>query len=160
MVDKVHYYARDLVMDARAKFDKECADLAEFYVRRCAYENTVRNCGANNVMYARVPTGTETCGFCFMLASRGFVYHSETTAKGAHGVHRNCDCIILPGKNGRTEIDGYDWRGMQERWGILLDEVGVDGTKGNTSFDRRFDLIKAAEKHGQDWMWRGIEKPQ
>jgi hypothetical protein len=160
MVEKVHYYARDLVMDARKKFDKECADLAEFYVRRCAYENTVRNCGANKVMYARVPTGEETCGFCFMLASRGFVYHSEATAKGAHGVHRNCDCIILPGKKGRTEIDGYDWRGMQERWGILLDEVGVDGTRGNTSFDRRADIIKAAEKHGPDWMWRGIEKPQ
>lgn len=159
MVEKVHYYARDLVMGARAKFDKECADLAEFYVRRCAYENTVRNCGANNVRYARIPTGDETCGFCFMLASRGFVYHSEAAARGTHGVHRNCDCIVMPGAKGKTEIEGYDWRAMQDRWGILQDELGVDGSKDNTSYDKRSQLIRAAEERGPDWMWRGIEKP-
>ena len=116
MVEKVHYYARDLVAGMRDKFDGECASLAEYYVRRCAYENTVRNCGINNVRYARVPMGGETCDFCMMLASRGFVYHSEATAKGEHGVHAHCRCIVLPGKHGRTSIEGYDPDEWYERW--------------------------------------------
>lgn len=43
-----------------------------------------------------------------MLAGRGFIYHSETSAHGAHGVHRKCDCVVLPGKKGSTAIEGYD----------------------------------------------------
>ena len=73
MVEKVHYYARDIVAGMREKFDRECADLAEYYVRRCAYENTVRNCDANDVRYARIPTGEETCEFCFMLVDKAVV---------------------------------------------------------------------------------------
>lgn len=66
--------------------------------------------------WARVPTGRETCGFCWMLASRGPVYRSSGTA-GARGTqqsvvmktadgsfgkadmnqwHPNCDCKVVP----------------------------------------------------------------
>jgi len=108
MVEKVHYYARDLVAGMRDKFDKEASDLAEYYVFRCAYENTVRNCGINNVRYARVPMGGETCDFCMMLASRGFVYHSEATAKGEHGVHAHC--VV-----GDTQVFGPEVLGATRR---------------------------------------------
>ena len=42
--------------------------------------------------YARVPTGAETCDFCLMLASRGFVYHSTSSAAVDH-THASC---VLP----------------------------------------------------------------
>ena len=59
----------------------------------------------NKVRFARVPTGTTTCPYCLMLASRGFVYGSELKAMNAN--HRNCDCRIVEGFEGMT-IEGYD----------------------------------------------------
>lgn len=35
--------------------------------------------------WARVPSGTETCQFCLMLASRGFAYTSEKSASEKAG---------------------------------------------------------------------------
>lgn len=156
MVEKVHYYARDIVAGMREKFDRECADLAEYYVRRCAYENTVRNCDANDVRYARIPTGEETCEFCFMLASRGFVYHSEAKAKGAHGVHQNCDCIVMPGVNGKTEIHGYDWRGMHDRW---LKCQATAGVQDGESFDGRHATLKEVATRDPRWLFSGTPTP-
>lgn len=66
--------------------------------------------------WARVPTGRETCGFCWMLASRGPVYESSWSGGGritdagvirktADGTmtsddmnqwHTGCDCKIVP----------------------------------------------------------------
>lgn len=44
--------------------------------------------------YARVPTGTTTCGFCTVLASRGAVYTSGDDA--GHKYHERCDCVPTP----------------------------------------------------------------
>ena len=119
MVEKVHYYARDLVAGMRDKFDKEASDLAEYYVFRCAYENTVRNCGINNMRYARIPTGPDTCPWCLMLASRGFVYYTEHDAMA--GCHRHCDCVAVPGRGGysfndATQVEGYDPDAYYQLW--------------------------------------------
>jgi len=67
-----------------------------------------------DVAYARVATGAKTCTYCMMLASRGFVYHSESTA-GA-GDHRNCDCLIVPGRYGMDSIDGIDLKAQYDCW--------------------------------------------
>ena len=100
---KVKYYARYLAEDDRdvVSFERMVSQLGGYCARRSAYANTLRNCEKNKVRYARVPGGGETCRFCMMLAGRGFIYHSETSAHGAHGVHRKCDCVELPGKKGK-----------------------------------------------------------
>ena len=59
----------------------------------------------NRVRFARVPTGATTCPYCLMLASRGFVYHSELKALNAN--HRYCDCRIVEGFDG-MQVEGYD----------------------------------------------------
>lgn len=67
--------------------------------------------------YARVPTGAETCPFCLMLASRGFVYLSAKSA-GADGnghYHANCDCRIVPGFDG-MDYEGYDPDALYFEW--------------------------------------------
>ena len=87
--EKVRYYARTLVEGDNGKFLDDCGTLADFYVRRCNYESMVRNCYRNHVRYARVPTGTDTCDFCMMLASRG----QCTTAKRAQRKDRICTAI-------------------------------------------------------------------
>ena len=110
MQEKVRYYAGYLAGDEpdQASFERMVSQLGGYYTRRSAYSNTTRNCEKNDVRYARVPGGGETCAFCMMLAGRGFVYHSEALAYGRHGVHAHCDCVVMPGRKGRTAIEGYD----------------------------------------------------
>lgn len=66
--------------------------------------------------FARVPTGAETCQFCIMLASRGFVYHSKKSAGALDHWHPNCDCRIIPGFFGYTEVDEYDPDKLYRQW--------------------------------------------
>ena len=93
-------------------------DRADYEVKRSAGECVYRN-GQRDPLkprYARVPSGAETCGFCIMLASRGFVYHSKQSA-GANGhYHANCDCRIVPGFEGVTKIEGYDTDALYEQY--------------------------------------------
>jgi len=110
---KVRYFARALVEGDGGRFLDDCSALADFYVRRCNYESMIRNCYRNNVRYARVPTGPSTCDFCLMLASRGFVYYSEQSAR--EGSHRSCDCVVVPGGQS-TSIEGYDPDMLYDLW--------------------------------------------
>ena len=46
--------------------------------------------------YARVPSGTYTCAFCVMCASRGFAYWNEETAGKFKPFHDGDDCRVIP----------------------------------------------------------------
>lgn len=125
----VRYRARYLVEGLSNKFDRDVADLTRYYIHRSAFENMERNCARNDLRYARVPSGRETCGFCFMLSSRGFVYRSEQTAGGAHAYHEHCDCVIVPGFKDKgheldVQIDGYDPDLMGEHWNECQATIG------------------------------------
>ncbi len=130
MVDGgVRYAARRLVEGDPGSFARDVADLTRYYIHRSAFENMERNCVRNDLRYARVPSGRETCGFCFMLSSRGFVYRSEETAGSTHAYHRGCDCVIVPGFKGvpaSDQVEGYDPDGMRERWAACQDAAGTD----------------------------------
>ena len=55
--------------------------------------------------WARFARGAETCGFCYMLTSRGAVYTDKTATFGAHD---NCDCGAGPvWKGDRRTVDTY-----------------------------------------------------
>lgn len=98
---------------------RKLLDRADYEVKRAAGECVYRNGQRDplEVRYARVPTGGETCSFCIMLASRGFVYRSEETAgKGGH-YHPNCDCRIVPGFEGeKSSVEGYDPDRYYDMW--------------------------------------------
>lgn len=157
MDDKVRFFARDLLNEDGPGFVNKITDLTRFYVKRSAYENMIRNCDRNKVRYARVPSGRETCAFCFMLSSRGFVYHSELTAKGRgmHGTHSHCDCIIVPGVAGTTKIDGYNPDAMRKRWRQCAETVGVDPNKADGFASRKKVMDEVARR---DWHWLYIGK--
>lgn len=82
------------------------------YVKKMANDtmskNAVRDGGKRPVRFARVPTGPETCAFCIMLASRGFVYASKETAGEFDHFHENCDCKVVPCFGDEAGIEGYD----------------------------------------------------
>lgn len=100
-------------------FQNLCADRIDYETRLAANKCVEHNAKRDPLKpkWARVPTGIETCEFCIMLASRGFVYHSEETASHAHA---HCDCRIVPSWDKSPKAQGYDpddyykqWRDMQ-----------------------------------------------
>lgn len=73
--------------------------------------------------WGRVTSGSETCMFCFMLASRGFVYRSRDTAMEGHC---HCDCQVVPEfKPGANRIKGYDPSAMSDIWQAAVEEAGT-----------------------------------
>lgn len=93
-------------------------DRADYEIKRAAGECVYRN-GRRDPLkpkFARVPSGSETCGFCIMLASRGFVYHNAKAAGENGHYHANCDCRIVPGFEGGTAVEGYDPGALYEQW--------------------------------------------
>ncbi len=84
---------------------KSALDRVDAEIRRSANECVAYNADRDRlkVKHARVPSGSETCQFCIMLASRGAVYKSKETASHAHA---NCDCKVVPDFG--DGIEGYD----------------------------------------------------
>lgn len=75
------------------------------------------------IRYARVPSGP-SCGFCIMLASRGFVYASEETAGAFSKFHTGCNCSVIAGYEG-LKVAGYDYDGMYERYEACRKALGT-----------------------------------
>ncbi len=133
---KVRYYANELKSGNTNAFVDDCANLMGYYVKREAFENMRKNCNKNNIRYARVPSGRETCPFCYMLASRGFVYWTkEKAGQQLHGneYHVHCDCIIVPGFgvesgiNQDAQIEGYYPNQMYDRYKQCYNTINPDG---------------------------------
>lgn len=106
--------------------------------------------------WARVPTGRETCGFCWMLASRGPVYKHDTaglkiskekalekftkgelTSEFMNQWHTGCDCKVVPVF--KTEgWEGYNrYKAAESLW--------KETTKGLSGRDALNAFRRAAE---------------
>lgn len=115
----VHYQAAKLVEDDYAGFVSNLGAYARDRVRRSANDTIMLNCERDRrkgVRFARVPGGAETCAFCMMLSSRGFVYHTAATAGEQSHYHRGCDCKIVPGFDKDNPIEGYDPKECEQLW--------------------------------------------
>jgi hypothetical protein len=77
--------------------------------------------------YARVPQGLHPCGFCIMLAGRGFVYASED--KASNGYHDHCHCTAVAGFGDDPKYEGYDPEAYRTAWEDAERTVGLD--RGN-----------------------------
>lgn len=103
------YYASSLM--AKGEHDRAFGVLRaalDYHVKRPARKTVENNARRDGARWARVPQGAETCEFCVMLASRGFVYHTEETAGSGHGYHTDCDCLPVPSFNADTVVPDYD----------------------------------------------------
>lgn len=151
LVDKkVHYLAKDLVDGNSQKFIDACSALTRFYVHREANMNMYQNVNRNKLCWARIPSGTETCGWCFMLSTRGFAYTSETKAGGlGHKFHLHCDCIIVPGTK-ETTVEGYNPKEMYARWVECANTIGLKPTWNNRSA-----IIAECERRDFRWLYTG-----
>ena len=133
------------IVDGKAVevFNDYILQRADYEIRRAANYCIAAN-GARDPLkpkYARVPTGAETCDFCLMLASRGFVYQSEGTAGAGH-THYACDCRCIPGWDG-MEVEGYDTQAIYDRWQDAIDAKAKERAerKGTTVSEERAAIM-------------------
>ena len=125
-------------------FARACGGLASECVKRSANATVMANAGRDakrGVRFARVPSGAETCAFCYMLASRGAVYRTSKTAGEFDHWHRNCDCRVVPGFGDDPDaeiVEGYDPAGMRDRLHAIEGMTGL-------SFAESGDLSRISE---------------
>lgn len=134
------------VLDGRVEtFNEQVLQRIDYEMKRSANMSVVENGRRDprKPKYARVPTGSETCDFCLMLASRGFVYQSESTASASH-VHSHCDCRVTPGWDG-MEVEGYDPQAIYDRWQDAIDAKASERAErnGTTVSEERASIMAA-----------------
>lgn len=119
-------------------FAQKVLDRVDYEIKRasnsCAIQNAERD--PAHPRWARVPTGAETCGFCIMLASRGYDYLKRESADHAHP---NCDCRVVP-QFGAGAIEGYDpdyYLDIYER-NVVTDDAGTVNINATTYAIERY----------------------
>lgn len=130
-VDEVaRYQAKKLVKDGDAAFAKACGEYARNDLFRSLNETIIASVGRDRdkgAMFARVPTGFETCTFCLMLASRGAVYHSRKTAGEWKHFHRGCDCKVVPSFEDDPEAELVQGVKPRELYDLYKQFKEIDG---------------------------------
>ena len=180
--DVARYQAKKLAKEGDAAFARACGEFARNDAFRSLNETIIANVGRDRdkgAMFARVPTGTETCTFCLMLASRGAVYHTRKTAGEWRHFHRGCDCKVVPSFEGDPEaelVQGVKPRELYERYKVfkqidsmetlddsnkkelkeraLKADVGsIAGKKlGSVRYVKQRDSLEAHERAGIDYL--------
>ena len=136
------YQAGKLADGDAAGFARECAAYASDATKQAANRTMMRNAqrdGRRGVRYARVPTGAETCTFCRMLASRGFVYKTAKSAGQFNHFHRGCDCRIVASTDA-DGLEGYDPDRERELWQRFEEIDAGEGSKAEKEAAKRAAL--------------------
>lgn len=140
------------VLDGRVEtFNDQVLQRIDYEMKRSAGYSMVEN-GARDPLrprYARVPTGAETCEFCIMLASRGFVYHSRRSVGAIDHYHAGCDCRIVCGFDG-MDVEGYDVDALYDRYLDAIESGALDkaalrrsASRGGHGSRKRFGELRS-----------------
>lgn len=149
--------AKKLAKEGDAAFARACGEFARNDAFRSLNETIVANVGRDRdegAMFARVPTGFETCAFCLMLASRCAVYHSRKTAGEWGRFHRGCDCKVVPIFEGDPDaelVQGVKPRELYERIVLMERQTGLSFADSKVS-RKLSDFIAL---HDRDWLLTG-----
>ena len=100
------------------------------------------------VGWARVLSGSENCGFCAMLASRGPVYRSEHVAKytniaGTDTYHDHCDCQAVLVRKGADWVGRGEYEHLSALWASST--RGVRGKRAVAAFSKAWKQDQAAQ---------------
>lgn len=91
-------------------FTSQILGASQRLVAQRGRDTVTTNAGRDTVRtaFARIPSGTDTCRFCIMLASRGAVYSDAVAAGEMNDFHDNCDCVITPIRKKSDFPEGHD----------------------------------------------------
>lgn len=109
-------------------------------VKQTGTETTLMNAQRDGAYFAWVPTGSETCPYCIMLAATGWHRAGKKTLRGKYSghIHANCDCQYAVDFRGDMKIDGYNPG--------KLDSMISDVFKGEMDADM---LLESTWSHGK-----------
>lgn len=124
-IEQVGNFARDAVVFSANHQQIKAAEAGRKHRRRHRGKG-------GGIRFARVPSGTETCTFCRMLASRGFVYWSRETAGELDHFHRGCDCRVVASDDPEG-IEGYD---PDREWTLWKRFEEIDAKGGLSSAEK------------------------
>lgn len=95
--------------------------------------------------FARVPQGP-TCGWCIMLASRGWVYSSAEAAGELRKYHNDCNCEIVPSwDKDKPIVEGYDPDVLYRRY-LKCRETVEDGLEARYPDERIMVVDRKTKK--------------
>lgn len=131
-VSSVRYAAGHLFTDAPEQALKVLNGALQRHVLYSGRDTVARNVKLDPARprFGRIPTGGETCAWCEMMASRGFVYYSARSAGDmGRGVgddfHDWCDCAVVAEWDREAHhIAGYDPDAMFDRYLTAREEAG------------------------------------
>ena len=110
------------------------------FVKQPARDTMRSNAKREGVSWARIPSGSKTCSFCLMLASRDAVYATKRSAgRRADGdkYHGDCDCVVVRIKSPADYPDGFDSEEMYRMYEVARDEAGSGDLKDIAAAMRR-----------------------
>lgn len=154
-------------------FYDEIMTRVDYLCRRTMNETILEGIkSSGKKMFARVPNGRHTCAFCFMLASRGFVYWTRASAGEFNHYHSNCRCTIVPGDpdaDPNEQVEGYKPSELYSRYESCVNAVDYDYDKFKKLQDsgktkqtweqwKQNKLIKEIRTRDAGWLWEGTEK--
>ena len=146
----VRAFADKLVDGKPEQFVELCLERLDYEGKVAASQTVLNNAKRDRARprFARVPTGAETCDFCLMLASRGFVYHTEQTASHAHS---GCDCRTVPSWRA-YEVGGYDPSALYDQWQDAIDAKARERAErnGTTESEERKKIMAAYARSAQN----------
>lgn len=93
---------------------------------RSTYQDSAIKSGAG---WARVPTGSDTCAWCLMLASRGAVYSTAQAAGRGKKYHGDCDCAPTLVRSPEDYPEGYRPDDLYDAYSTARREAGSGNTK-------------------------------
>lgn len=122
----------------------------ERWVKHGGRGTITRNVGRDprKPRYARVPQGP-TCGWCVMLASRGWVYSSAEAAGSLNRYHNDCNCEIVPSwDKDKPVVEGYDPEALYQRY--LQCRRTIEDGLGERYHDERI-MVTDRRTGGRRW---------
>lgn len=98
-------------------------------VKQAGADTTLRNAVRDGAEFAWIPNGGETCAFCIMLASNGWLKASKKAVRNGHAphIHANCDCTYAIRFDSRTRVEGYDPEYYERMYYNAKDRVDEGG---------------------------------
>ena len=144
----VRYQAGKLWTGEQAGFVTGLMTDTDKLVKAFGRDTIYSNGDRRGVRYARIPTGSKTCAFCMVLASRDAVYLSRKSAGGdGNSYHGDCDCTVTPVRDAGDLPEGYD---TEELYAVYLDARSESG-----SGDLK-DIVATARRQNPDMFTDGV----
>jgi hypothetical protein len=107
--------------------------LVDELVKQPGRSTMIRSARDHGIRFARVPAGSETCAFCLMLAGRGAVYATSSSAGQGRKFHGACDCQIEPVRDAddleRLRAQGYDPDDLNDKYLTARGKADSGSTK-------------------------------